>query len=219
MTRDEFLTQLRERIAELPQEERQDVMNYYIEYFDDAGPENEQSVINQLGSPEAVACEAMGGLLRSRSAEPEHAGEKEPGANPQPNQEPPRSGEQWGPAPPKGRGIWAVILAICAAPVALPLAIAGVAVVVALAIAAVALVGSLLLVAVALVVCGILSIVCSFFALNMGPGTVLYFLGSGMLVTCLGLLFSLGLWKLGVVLFRGIGNIGSNWINRRRQPQ
>lgn len=62
MTRDEFLTQLRQQIGQLPQEELQDVMNYYTEYFDDAGAENEQSVIDQLGSPEAVAREAMGGF-------------------------------------------------------------------------------------------------------------------------------------------------------------
>jgi uncharacterized membrane protein len=30
-------------------------MDYYNEYFDDAGPENEQKVIEELGSPAQIA--------------------------------------------------------------------------------------------------------------------------------------------------------------------
>ena len=50
MTKDEFLIRLRTLVSDLPPEEREDVMNYYAEYFDDAGPENEQQVIRDRKS-------------------------------------------------------------------------------------------------------------------------------------------------------------------------
>ncbi|MGN0375242.1 MAG: DUF1700 domain-containing protein [Butyrivibrio sp.] len=40
---------------ELPKEEYSDVMQYYTEYFADAGPDKEQEVINELGTPETLA--------------------------------------------------------------------------------------------------------------------------------------------------------------------
>ena len=45
MTRNEFIAELRGRLAVLPPEERENALQYYEEYFDDAGPENEQAVI------------------------------------------------------------------------------------------------------------------------------------------------------------------------------
>ena len=42
MTKDEFLTTLRTLIQDMPPEDRRDVMNYYTEYFEDAGPERER---------------------------------------------------------------------------------------------------------------------------------------------------------------------------------
>ena len=61
MTKDDFLTTLRTLIQDMPPEDRRDVMNYYTEYFEDAGPEREQEVLRQLGSPEQVAREVLGG--------------------------------------------------------------------------------------------------------------------------------------------------------------
>lgn len=55
MTREEFLTKLEQALAALPYAERRDALNYYEEYFDSAGPENEAQTIADLGSPEEVA--------------------------------------------------------------------------------------------------------------------------------------------------------------------
>ena len=41
MTKDEFLIRLRTLIAAMPKEERDDVMQYYSDYFEDAGPGKE----------------------------------------------------------------------------------------------------------------------------------------------------------------------------------
>lgn len=55
MNRSEYLTALREALRVLPEEERAHALRYYEEYFDDAGPENEQRVIDDLGDPKTVA--------------------------------------------------------------------------------------------------------------------------------------------------------------------
>lgn len=55
MTREEFLAKLEQALAALPYAERRDALNYYEEYFDSAGPENETQTIADLGSPEEVA--------------------------------------------------------------------------------------------------------------------------------------------------------------------
>lgn len=55
MNRKEFLKQLEELLNDIPEAERRDAMNYYQNYFDDAGVEQEQTIIEELGSPEKVA--------------------------------------------------------------------------------------------------------------------------------------------------------------------
>lgn len=55
MNRNEYMAALRRALSVLPEEERASALRYYEEYFDDAGPENEQEVISDLGAPEKVA--------------------------------------------------------------------------------------------------------------------------------------------------------------------
>ena len=42
-------------LQDIPEEDRIDALKYYNDYFDDAGSENEQNVIEELESPEKVA--------------------------------------------------------------------------------------------------------------------------------------------------------------------
>ena len=55
MNRNKFLKELNKLINTLPKEEKDDVINYYSEYFDDAGVDNENEVIKKLGTPKEVA--------------------------------------------------------------------------------------------------------------------------------------------------------------------
>ena len=55
MNREEFLRQLERQLAAIPESDRLDAIAYYNDYFDEAGVENEQDVIRELGSPEKVA--------------------------------------------------------------------------------------------------------------------------------------------------------------------
>ena len=42
-------------LKDLPEEERKQALHYYEDYFADAGEDNEQEVLNELGSPENIA--------------------------------------------------------------------------------------------------------------------------------------------------------------------
>ena len=59
MNRREFMEQLRGLLKTLPYGEQEDALQFYEEYFDDAGVDNEQRVIEELESPEAVAQKIM----------------------------------------------------------------------------------------------------------------------------------------------------------------
>jgi uncharacterized membrane protein len=67
MTKEQFLFQLEQQLLDLPQEERAAAMEYYRDYFDDAGAENEAEVIRELGSPTELAAVIREGL----ASEPE----------------------------------------------------------------------------------------------------------------------------------------------------
>jgi len=62
MGRQQFMAELKQLLGDIPAEERDEALNYYEEYFNDAGEENEQSLIMQLESPEKVARSIKSGL-------------------------------------------------------------------------------------------------------------------------------------------------------------
>ena len=59
MKRDEFLSELERLLSGLPQQEQEETMQYYRDYFDDAGPEHETEALRELGSPRKVAAAVM----------------------------------------------------------------------------------------------------------------------------------------------------------------
>lgn len=55
MMRQEFMEHLEKLLWDISENERKEALQYYNDYFDDAGAENEQNVIQSLGSPKKVA--------------------------------------------------------------------------------------------------------------------------------------------------------------------
>lgn len=55
MNRVEFMRQLEHLLQSIPEAERAEALQYYNDYFDDAGVENEKEVLNALGNPAKVA--------------------------------------------------------------------------------------------------------------------------------------------------------------------
>lgn len=62
MNRAEFMRRLTELLGDVPPQEREEAIQYYNDYFDDAGAENESGVIASLGTPEELAGAIKAGL-------------------------------------------------------------------------------------------------------------------------------------------------------------
>lgn len=62
MTRDTYLKQLQKYLKGLPQEDYQDTLDYFTEYFDEMGSENEAQAIAELGSPKKAARDILTNL-------------------------------------------------------------------------------------------------------------------------------------------------------------
>lgn len=98
-----YLARLEELLAALPAQERQDALNYYEEYFDAAGSENEEQTAAELGDPAEVARN----ILEGEGVEPPAPAAAEPPAPPRgetpaaPQQEPPAGESAAQPAPPQ----------------------------------------------------------------------------------------------------------------------
>ena len=120
MNKQTYLAKLAQLLAPLPEQERQDALNYYEEYFDAAGPEAEDATAAELGDPADAArkiLEGEGLMLDSAQAaagESSDAADTAQDAAPQPTGEnpPTTKSELHGPAaiPP----VMGVLLALAA---------------------------------------------------------------------------------------------------------
>ena len=171
MTRNDYLAKLDKYLRKLPQEDYQDSMDYFIEYFDEAGPEREAEVIAELGTPKEAAHEVISRLLNEKTTEQ------------QPNF--------------KNRTtiIWIAILAILASPIALPLLLS----ILAIIITIVAIIFSVIVTVLALIgtllMSGLYFIVTSFSLLSTSLASTLLALGLGLGLFGLSLLLFLILFE------------------------
>lgn len=71
MNREEYLSELYGRLRQrMPGGELNNVMKYYEEYFNEAGPEREQDIMAELGTPEDLARQILSG--RGAGSAPEY---------------------------------------------------------------------------------------------------------------------------------------------------
>lgn len=138
MTKQEFINELRGRLYMLPPTEREAALEYYAEYFDDAGVENEQRVIAELGTPQQVAEQILSGC-NERYMPPAYA---------------PKVKAH------KGYPGWLVLICILLSPILLPLAITAVVLLFTGAIVAVVLIVVFAIVTVVLIFSGLVLLFC-----------------------------------------------------------
>lgn len=68
MNRQEFMERLENLLQNIPEQERIEALQYYNDYFEDAGEENEQAVLDALGTPAQVAENIKRDLNQNRYA-------------------------------------------------------------------------------------------------------------------------------------------------------
>lgn len=116
MNKYDFLSRLRNALSSLPQEERDAAMNYYEEFFSDAGEDNEQAVIASLGSPEELARSIIDenntdNPSMSGAANTNYASDNASGFNPPPT--PAQTAPRWT----SGQTALFIILAVLSCPI------------------------------------------------------------------------------------------------------
>ena len=79
MTRKEYMEQLKKYLKRLPKEDYDNAIEYFSEYFDEAGAENEQQVMEELGQPKEAAGELLLNLLQETTTHSPAKTKRSPG--------------------------------------------------------------------------------------------------------------------------------------------
>ncbi len=104
MTKNEYMVELRQKLKRLPKDNFDQAIDYFEEYFAEAGEENVAQAIEDLGSPQLAADQIVRDFAVDNSVKGEAKKDVRKGID----------------------GVWIVILAICASPIAFPFALAAV---------------------------------------------------------------------------------------------
>lgn len=121
MKKYEYLSELEKRLSALPADARRDALNYYEEYFDAAGTDNEDATAAELGDP----AEAARKILEGEGLTPDDAAPGKPPLTTPTAPEPPAADPQ--PAPPrrspKAKTMWLIFAVVIVAALLIQLAV------------------------------------------------------------------------------------------------
>lgn len=174
MNKTEYMKILSKKLRHLPKEDYDRAIEYFEEYFAEAGSENEQQAIQDLGSPEEAARELIMNLAEQNVSEPPKTVKRGMSA------------------------VWIGILGVCAAPIALPLALAIVILIACVFLVVAVCLLSVLIEGISVAAGGIINIVAGIAILFRAFGDGLCNLGVGLICFGAGLLFTCG----SILLFR-----------------
>lgn len=201
MRRKEFLEQLERLLWDIPEQERKEALEFYENYFDDAGEENEATVIQELGSPGKVAATIKADLNENTD---EHGEYRETGYTDERFEEKnmPDTQNRTAAKPKRSSLSWALILLliIVTAPVWGVLAVVVLGITVAIAGAAIGVASALFFGCIGLLMGGVISLGAAVTQLPSVP-TASLVAGTGLLMICIGLLLLLGFLWLAVKVF------------------
>ncbi len=195
MNKDAYMEALAVQLRRLPREDYERAMEYFEEYFDEAGPENEQQAIEDLGSPEVAARQILMDMAVKSAENPQKSVKR--GLN----------------------AVWVGILGVFAAPIGLPLALAAVIVVLALLFAALVVVFSIVLVAVVMAVTSVVGFIGSVCLLFVSPMNGLATLGLALFCIGLCILVAMGSIKLLRWFLGAVGHLFARMVKGGRRNE
>lgn len=221
MSRIEFMTKLEALLRDVSVDERKEAIQYYNDYFDDAGAENEEDVIEDLGSPKKVAATIKAGL---RGQDDEFSEFRETGYTDTRFEEkdaPARRGETkkeqsygysdtgYNPGYEEGgkpkTDVWKIVaiifLIVLASPVVIPIVIGLAAAVIGIGVGAFAVLISFVFAAVCVAIIGVILFVVGIISLFGAPAAGIGLIGAGMIVFGLGMAGTVLMVKLCMLSF------------------
>lgn len=195
MNKHEYLTALNKELKKLPAEERKNAIQYYMEYFDDAGVENEQRVITELGYPKEVANTLLSDYAIKRINMPAAVSNKRN-----------LSVLKW------------VIIALVSSPIALPLAFCLILAVLMVAGSVLLLVAACVATSVVGAAAGVVGVASAIYLIFMNDfATFFLFAGGGLLCVALSILLGMAGVGLGRLTVRLIRKIVTLIVERRKR--
>lgn len=192
MNKKAFMEELRHLLKHLPKDDREDALNYYYEYFEEMGADEEQDVTIQVGQPKDAAREILASCTEKHLDNQKKMGGMKNSA----------------------MVIWMIILGICASPIAIPFVLVVIAMffVVLLMLAAVVL--TVACAGLSLFLAGFISLAAILWAGSFGQKMVCA--GMGLIAIALGILLMIATVKLGELLVRGIAIVFKKVFIRRK---
>jgi len=193
MNKKEFMGSLEKQLKYLPKEDRKDALNYYSEYIEDAGFADNEDISAKLGKPKDIAKNIIKECTQKHIDKNNEKRTARGGA----------------------LVVWMTILLICSAPVTLPIAIA-------LAIVLITLIFTVFITLFALGlsfgICAVAGIIISVIGIIApGIGQKLVMIGTGLLVTSIGVLLLVGVIKLTELFIRFLAFISKSIIGKRQE--
>lgn len=221
MNRIEFMEQLDKLLSELPESERSEAMQYYNDYFDDAGPEHEQEILQELGTPERVAQIIKDGLFDKNSEKVEYTETGYHGATYEKVMEiADRKKKSGGQTDNQGDSVAKILLIIVLAIVALPVVIGALGTLFGVLLAAAIVIGVFALLGVGFIIGGIVMFIYGLVKLFVIPLGAVTLMGGGMVLAGLGILFGLAVAVVVTVviplIWKGIMYL-VKWPERKRK--
>lgn len=172
MNKKEYIEALGLRLRGLRQEDIDDVLAYCEEYFEEAGIDNEQQVIDELGSPAKYAAQIKAEAAirhNENNTQTQRDGHKNPHT--------------------AMKNVVAICVGICALPLALPLMLAAIILMFAFVLVIVSLILAAVVSAIAIFVSGIPLIISGITNFSV-PGNGLIAIGGGFMTIGLGILLT-----------------------------
>ena len=203
MNRNDFLRRLEVLLSDISKEEREEALQYYRDYFEDAGAEREADVVRELESPEKVAETIKADLKRDTYTEDMTQSFPVQTGTTQNTQSTPKSNNGL-------KILLIVLIVLVGAPVILPIGFGLALAIIGIVIAAFSFFAGLVLGALAIFCGGLVIIAVGIPLLVVALPAGLLSIGSGLLVLIVGLIGTVATVKLCIVMYPAMFRIMVN---------
>lgn len=200
MNRVEFMTELESLLQDISLEERIEALQYYNDYFNDAGVEMEETIIEELGSPAKVAAEVKEGLKINGE---DTTGYQKTGYEMVNQKVSSEAGKT-------GKTVLFILILLFLIPIVGPLLIGLVSVIFGIMVTMV----SLVIAAGAIAFAGIVVVVAGFITLFPDFAQGLLVIGIGLILSVVGIIATAGMVKLCMIAFPAVIK-GIVWICKK----
>lgn len=207
MTRQEYMEQLKKYLKRLPKEDYDNAIEYFSEYFDEAGPEKEQQVMKELGEPKEAARELLLNLLQE-SVESDLDIVEEKAAVHKTVNVPKKKRSP-------GKIVLLAFLALCASPVSLTLMVCAFAVLCAVVVTVASVIFSIGIASIAMIAGGIVTVGFGATLVLKSAAAACMMIGGGFLMAGIGILA--GVLNIYICKWcaNGIGRLVNGFVRKK----